>query len=244
MVCLVVRKDISRQLSALCRILAKRFSDIKSIVMNINPKKTNVILGDECTTLWGSDTITDTMCENTVRISPLSFYQVNTLQAERLYAKALEYAAPDKNDVIADLYCGAGTIGLSMAKQAARIIGVEIIPQAVENAKTNAELNNITNAEFFCGDAGEVFGKLRKQGCKPDIIVIDPPRKGCSSETIDVIAEAAPRKIVMISCNPATAARDAKLLSENGYSVKKVCGADLFPRTGHVECVVLMSREK
>ena len=242
MVCLVVRKDISRQLSALCRILAKRFSDIKSIVMNINPKKTNVILGDECTTLWGSDTITDTMCENTVRISPLSFYQVNTLQAERLYAKALEYAAPDKNDVIADLYCGAGTIGLSMAKQAARIIGVEIIPQAVENAKTNAELNNITNAEFFCGDAGEVFGKLRKQGCKPDIIVIDPPRKGCSSETIDVIAEAAPRKIVMISCNPATAARDAKLLSENGYSVKKVCGADLFPRTGHVECIVLLSK--
>ena len=242
MVCIVARKDIARQLSALCRILTERIPDIKSIVMNINSRKTNVILGDECVTLWGSDTVTDTMCGNTVKISPLSFYQVNTVQAERLYAKALEYAAPEKSDVIADLYCGAGTIGLSMAEKAAKIIGVEIVPQAVENAKVNAELNNIANAKFYCGDAGEVFGKLQKQGCKPDIIVVDPPRKGCSAETIDVIAEAAPRKIVMISCNPATAARDAKLLSEKGYSVDKVCGVDLFPRTGHVECVVLLSK--
>jgi len=244
MVCLVVRKDISRQLSALCRTLAEKYSNIKSIVMNINSRKTNVILGDECVTLRGSDTISDTMCGNTVEISPLSFYQVNTVQAERLYGKALEYAAPDKDEVIADLYCGAGTIGLSMAKQAARIVGVEIVPQAVENARENAIRNNIDNAEFHCGDAGEVFGKLRRQGCKPDIIVVDPPRKGCSTETIDVIAGAAPRKIVMISCNPATAARDARLLSERGYSVDKVCGVDLFPRTGHVECVVLMSRNK
>ena len=242
MLCIVVRKDISRQLSALCRTLTDSIPDIKSIVMNINPKKTNVILGDECITLWGSDNITDTMCGNTVKISPLSFYQVNTVQAERLYTKALEYAAPEKNDIIADLYCGAGTIGLSMAKQAAKIAGVEIIPQAVENARENAALNGITNAEFYCGDAGEIFGKLRKQGCKPDIIVIDPPRKGCSAGTIDVIAGAAPQKIVMISCNPATAARDAKLLSEKGYSVDKVCGVDLFPRTGHVECIVLLSK--
>ncbi|MCR4639667.1 23S rRNA (uracil(1939)-C(5))-methyltransferase RlmD [Ruminococcus sp.] len=244
MVCLVVRRDISRQLSALCRRLTEKFSDIKSIVMNINSLKTNVILGDECVTLWGSDVISDTMCGNTVEISPLSFYQVNTVQAERLYGKALEYAAPEKSEVIADLYCGAGTIGLSMAKQAAKIIGVEIVPQAVENAKKNALRNNIANAEFHCGDAGEVFGKLRKQGCKPDIIVIDPPRKGCFPETISVIAKAAPSRIVIISCNPATAARDAKLLSEHGYSADKVCGVDLFPRTGHVECVVLMSRDK
>ncbi|MBQ6034076.1 MAG: 23S rRNA (uracil(1939)-C(5))-methyltransferase RlmD, partial [Ruminococcus sp.] len=244
MVCLVVRKDISRQLNALCRTLTEKFGDIKSIVMNINSKKTNVILGDECITLWGSDTISDTMCGNTVEISPLSFYQVNTVQAERLYGKALEYTAPDSSEVIADLYCGAGTIGLSMAKQAAKIVGVEIVPQAVENAKKNALRNNIANAEFHCGDAGEVFGKLRKQGCKPDIIIVDPPRKGCSPETIDVMAEAAPRKIVMISCNPTTAARDAKLLSERGYSADKVCGVDLFPKTGHVECVVLMSRNE
>lgn len=241
MVCLVVRKDVSRQLSVLCRELTEKFRDIKSIIMNINPKKTNVILGDECVTLWGSDTITDTMCGNIIEISPLSFYQVNTLQAERLYAKALEYAAPKDTDVIADLYCGAGTIGLSMAKKAAKIVGVEIVPQAVENAKKNAQRNNITNAEFYCGDAGKVFGDLRKKGCAPDIIVVDPPRKGCSAETIDVIAEAAPRRIVMISCNPSTAARDAKLLSERGYSVDKVCGADLFARCGHTECVVLMT---
>lgn len=163
MVCLVVRKDISRQLNALCRTLTEKFGDIKSIVMNINSKKTNVILGDECVTLWGSDTISDTMCGNTVEISPLSFYQVNTVQAERLYGKALEYASPENSEVIADLYCGAGTIGLSMAKQATKIVGVEIVPQAVENAKKNALRNNIANAEFHCGDAGEVFGKLRKQ---------------------------------------------------------------------------------
>ena len=244
MVCIVVRKDMSRQLSALCRILAEKYSDIKSIIMNINSQKTNVILGDKCVTLWGTDTISDVMCENTVEISPLSFYQVNTVQAERLYAKALEYAAPNRNEVIADLYCGAGTIGLSMAEKAKKIVGVEIIPQAVENAKKNAERNNISNADFYCGDAGKVFGELRKNGCSPDIIVVDPPRKGCSAETIDVIANSAPKKIVMISCNPATAARDAKMLSDNGYSVDKVCGVDLFPRTGHVECVVLMSRKK
>ena len=244
MVCIVVRKDMSRQLSALCRILSEKYSDIKSIIMNINSQKTNVILGDKCVTLWGNDTISDVMCGNTVEISPLSFYQVNTVQAERLYAKALEYAAPDGNEVIADLYCGAGTIGLSMAENAKKIVGVEIIPQAVENAKKNAEHNNISNADFYCGDAGKVFRELRKHGCSPNIIVVDPPRKGCSAETIDVIANSAPQIIVMISCNPATAARDAKMLSDNGYSVDKVCGVDLFPRTGHVECVVLMSKEK
>lgn len=244
MVCIVVRKDMSRQLSALCRILSEKYSDIKSIIMNINSQKTNVILGDKCVTLWGNDTISDVMCGNTVEISPLSFYQVNTVQAERLYAKALEYAAPDGNEVIADLYCGAGTIGLSMAENAKKIVGVEIIPQAVENAKKNAEHNNISNADFYCGDAGKVFRELRKNGCSPNIIVVDPPRKGCSAETIDVIANSAPQKIVMISCNPATAARDAKMLSDNGYSVDKVCGVDLFPRTGHVECVVLMSRKE
>ena len=244
MVCIVVRKDMSRQLSALCRILSEKYSDIKSIIMNINSQKTNVILGDKCVTLWGNDTISDVMCGNTVEISPLSFYQVNTVQAERLYAKALEYAAPDGNEVIADLYCGAGTIGLSMAENAKKIVGVEIIPQAVENAKKNAEHNNISNADFYCGDAGKVFRELRKNGCSPNIIVVDPPRKGCSAETIDVIANSAPQKIVMISCNPATAARDAKMLSDNGYSVDKVCGVDLFPRTGHVECVVLLSRNE
>lgn len=242
MLCLVVRRDISRELAGFVRKVTQKYPQIVSVVLNINPEKTNVILGKKCVTLFGSDAISDVMCGNKVDISPLSFYQVNTVQAERLYAKALEYAAPDNTKVIVDLYCGAGTIGLSMAKTAGKIVGVEIVPQAVENAGKNAESNNITNAEFHCGDSGEVFAKLRSHGCDPDIIVLDPPRKGCSEETLQTVCVAQPDKIVMISCNPSTAARDAKWLSNNGYSTVKVCGFDLFPRTRHVECVVLMSR--
>ncbi|MDE6501483.1 MAG: 23S rRNA (uracil(1939)-C(5))-methyltransferase RlmD [Ruminococcus sp.] len=240
MLCIVVRKDISRQLATLCRIIAERFPAVKSIVMNVNPDKTNVILGQKCVTLYGSDIISDSMCGNKIEISPLSFYQVNTVQAERIYRKALEFADPSGNELVADLYCGAGTIGLSMAKKVGKVVGIEVIPEAVENARKNAVANNITNAEFHCGDCGEIFKKLN---IRPDIIVIDPPRKGCSQETIRTIAEAEPQKIVMISCNPATASRDAKLFGELGYRTLKVCGADLFPRTKHVECVVLMSRE-
>ncbi len=242
MVCIVVRKDISRQLVCLCNIISERYPDVKSIIMNINPVKTNVILGKKCVTLWGNNTISDFMSGNKIKISPLSFYQVNTVQAEHLYAKALEYAAPETYEIVADLYCGTGTIGLSMAGKAKKIIGIEIVPQAVENAIENARLNNISNAEYYCGDAGKVFEKLQKSSCTPDIIVIDPPRKGCSPETINAIAKAAPKKIVMISCNPATAARDAKILSNYGYITLKVTGTDLFPRTRHVECVVLLSK--
>jgi len=239
MLCLVVRKDISRQLAVMCRIISEKFPAVKSIVMNVNSEKTNVILGQKCITLYGNDTISDTMCGNKIEISPLSFYQVNTAQAEKIYRKALEFANPSGDEVVADLYCGAGTIGLSMAKKVRKIIGVEVIPEAVENARKNALVNNISNAEFYCGDSGEVFRKLNVH---PDIIVIDPPRKGCSSETVRIIAEALPKKIIMISCNPATASRDAKLFDELGYRTERVCGADLFPRTRHVECVVLMSR--
>lgn len=241
MLCLVVRKDVSRQLMTLCRIISEKFPDVKSIVMNINPDRTNIILGKKCITLYGSNTISDTMCGNKIEISPLSFYQVNTVQAEKIYRKALEFADPTSESVIADLYCGAGTIGLSMAENAKKIIGIEVVTEAVENARHNAIHNNITNAEFYCGDAGKIFGKL---GLSPDIIVIDPPRKGCEYSTVKTIAKSSPRKILMISCNPATAARDAKLFSELGYKTEKVCGADLFPHTRHVECIVLMSRKK
>lgn len=240
MLCFVVRKDVSRQLSSLCRIVSEKFPSVKSIIMNINPNKTNVILGQKCVTLYGNDTISDIMCGNKIEISPLSFYQVNTVQAEKIYRKALEFASPSVNDVIADLYCGAGTIGLSMAGNAEKIIGVEVIADAIENACRNSIVNNILNAEFYCGDVEEV---LKNLNIYPDIIVIDPPRKGCSPETIQIIAESSPKKIVMISCNPSTAARDVKLFSQLGYSARKVCGADLFPHTRHVECVVLMSRE-
>ncbi len=244
MVCFVVRKDISRQLRPVCSLLTKKFPDIKSIVMNINPEKTNVIIGNNWITLSGSDVISDIMCGNTISISPAAFYQVNTVQAEKMYAKALEYASPSPDDVIADLYCGAGTIGISMADKVKTLVGIEIVPEAIKNAKENAAANNISNAQFYCGDAGEVFEKLRNNGCSPRIVLLDPPRKGCSPDTLKAIVSARPYKIVMISCNPSTAARDAKFLSENGYSVRKVCGADFFPRTRHVECVVLMSRKK
>jgi len=244
MVCFVVKKEYSRQLQQLAHIIHHEVEGISSIVMNINPDDTNVILGNKWVNLYGSDEIEDTMCGNKIIISPPSFYQVNTVQAEKLYAKALEYASPSPTDTIADLYCGVGTIGLSMASEAASVVGVEIIPEAIENAKRNAKVNEIYNAEFYCGDAGKVFSELRKNGCSPDIIVVDPPRKGCSPKTLEVIVEAAPEKIIMISCNPSTAARDAKWLSENGYKAEKVCGADLFPRTRHVECVVLLTRQK
>lgn len=244
MVCFVVRKNISRELMPLCHRLQEKFSDIKSLVMNINPDKTNVILGKTCITLAGNNCIKDKMCGNLISVSPLSFYQVNTIQAERLYNKAREYVQPDSCLCIADLFCGAGTIGLSMADSNAHIIGIEIVSQAVENAIENARNNNILNADFYCGDAGDVFSELNISGISPDVVLIDPPRKGCSPDTLNVIANSAPRKIVMISCNPATAARDAKWLCNHGFSINKVCGADLFPRTGHVECVVLMSRKK
>jgi len=244
MVCFVARKDYSRQLTQLAHILHHEIENVCSVVMNINPDDTNVILGKKWVNLFGEDTITDTMCGNRILISPPSFYQVNTPQAEKVYAKALEYAAPAPDDILADLYCGMGTIGLSMADSVSSLVGVEIIPEAVEDAKQNAAANEIYNAEFHCGDAGKVFAKLRKDGCSPDIIVVDPPRKGCSAETLQVIVDPAPKKIVMISCNPSTAARDCKWLTENGYSLEKVCGADFFPRTAHVECVVLMSRNE
>ncbi|MDE6833056.1 MAG: 23S rRNA (uracil(1939)-C(5))-methyltransferase RlmD, partial [Ruminococcus sp.] len=241
MLCLVVRKDISRQLAGMCRNITEKFPDIKSIVMNINPEKTNVIMGKKCVTLAGSDTISDIMCGNKIEISPMSFYQVNTVQAEKIYRKALEFASPLPEDIIADLYCGAGTIGLSMADSVKKVIGVEIIPEAIGNARKNALVNNIENADFHCGDAGKVFRGLN---INPDIIIIDPPRKGCTPETVRTIAEAEPEKIVMISCNPATASRDSKIFNELGYKVEKVCGADLFPRTRHVECIVLMTKNQ
>lgn len=238
MLCLVVRKNIFRELKKLCSILIQKFPDIKSIVMNINPEKTNVITGNECITLWGDDYITDIMCGNKIEISPLSFYQVNTNQAENLYKIAEEYASPENKNIL-DLYCGAGTIGLSMSDKAKSVTGIEIIPQAVENAKHNADLNNISNAEFLCGDAGKIFSLLNKS---PDVIILDPPRKGCDSLTLDTIIKSNCKHIVMISCNPSTSARDCKILSDNGYIVEKVRGVDMFPRTSHVECVVLLSQ--
>lgn len=244
MVCIVVRKSIERELRGLVKRLTEELSCVKSIVMNINPKQTNVILGKKNVTLWGSDTIKDTMCGNEISISPLSFYQVNTPQAERLYGIAKEFASLTGSERILDLYCGAGTIGLSMADKAGDVLGVEVIPEAIENAKENARRNGIENAKFLCGDAGEIAKKLADENMLPDVIVADPPRKGCDMQTIEAICKMSPKRVVMVSCNPATAARDCALLSNRHYKVEKVQPVDLFPGTGHVECVVLMSRKK
>ncbi len=242
MVCFVVAKNCADKLLPLCGKLADVFPDIKSIVMNINSKNTNVILGYKNYTLYGTDEITDTMCGNKISLSPLSFYQVNTVQAELLYSIAADYAELSGVEEVMDLYCGAGTIGLSLAKDAKKILGVEIIEQAVENAVSNAKTNLINNAEFICGDASKIALNLAETGKTPDIIIVDPPRKGCDDGTLRAILTMSPQKIIMISCNAATAARDCAFLFENGYKVIKGQAVDLFPRTAHVETVVLMSR--
>lgn len=241
MLCLVVTKDIKGLFDGLADRL-KSFKNIKSIVINVNSKKTNVILGDKCRTLCGSDTITDIMCRNEIELSPLSFYQVNTLQAERLYGIAKEYADLKGGESIVDMYCGAGTIGLSMSDKAGSIIGVESVPEAVENARNNARRNGIENAEYICADAGKAAELLSRRRDRIDAVILDPPRKGCDELTLTSVAAMNPEKIVMISCNPSTCARDAAKLSELGYFPKKVRPVDLFPRTSHVECVVLMTR--
>ena len=243
MVCFIVRKPIRKKLMPLVEILTEQYPQIKSISMNCNPKKTNVILGDSTETLWGKDTITDTMCGNAVDLSPESFYQVNTIQAERLYGAAKEFAQLTGKERLLDLYCGAGTIGLSMADAVLELVGVEIVPEAVENAKENAARAGVKNAAFFCGDAGSIAGKLAEQGTAPDVIVVDPPRKGCDEAALWAMVQMQPERIVMISCNATTAARDCAMLSRMGYAAERVQPVDLFPGTGHVETVVLMSKK-
>ena len=244
MVCIVANADSLPHADALVYSLRKVNPKIASIVLNVNRKKGNSILGEKCVTLWGKDTITDRLCGLFFDISPLSFYQVNHDGAELLYQTAADFAALSGMEVLLDLYCGVGTIGLSMADAAASVLGVEIVPQAVENAKENARQSGISNAEFLCGDAGTVAQKLEQEQLQPDVIVVDPPRKGCDQNALDAMAKMQPERIVMISCHPATAARDCAVLQEMGYVVQKVQPVDLFPGTGHVECVVLMSRKQ
>ncbi len=216
--------------------------NLKSVQLNINKEDTNVILGKKCMVLWGEPYITDILCGVKVRLSPLSFYQVNRDMAERLYEKAAEYAEPS-NKKILDLYCGAGTIGLSMAEKAESIIGVEIIPEAIEDAKFNALENNIENARFICADAAKAAQELAKEGIQPDVVIVDPPRKGCTPELIEVVANKfSPERVVYVSCDPATLARDIKIFSEKGYNLIEYIPVDLFPRTSHVETVAWLKK--
>ena len=221
----------------------KKIPGFTTLVLAVNQKKGNAILGDEFITLHGPGYIEDTLCGLVFRLSPRSFYQVNHHQAQRLYQAAIEQAEITKNDTVLDLYCGVGTITLAMASAAGKVIGVEVIPQAVEDAKDNAKRNGIENAEFFCGDAGQAALELEAKGIKADVVVVDPPRKGLNADTIEALHRFAPRRIVYVSCDPATLARDVALLKERGYVLKNAMAADLFPRCSHVESVVTLSRK-
>ena len=213
-----------------------------TLVLSVNTKKGNAVLGDRFLTLYGAGYIEDTLCGLTFRLSPRSFYQVNHHQAERLYRAAIDLAEIRKTDTVLDLYCGVGTITLAMASAAGKVIGVEVVPQAIEDAKENARRNGIANAEFFCGDAGQAALALEESGVRPDVITVDPPRKGLNADAIAAIVRMSPRRLVYVSCDPATLARDVALLKEQGYRLQSATACDLFPRCAHVETVVLLSK--
>ena len=245
MVCLVCTRAKLPHAEQLCTALREQFPAISTILLNVNAKNTNVILGSENHILYGPGYIEDTLCGVPVRLGPLSFYQVNTLAAERLYGVASQYAQLTPDDTLLDLYCGMGTIGLSMADQCRELIGVEIVPEAIESAKANAARMSETVAaksRFFCADAGQAATQLAAEGLHPDIVMLDPPRKGCDEATLSAVVRMAPRRVVYVSCNPATAARDAAWLEKNGYHAEKVQPVDLFPRTKHVEAVLLLTK--
>ena len=215
-----------------------------TLQISVNTKKANTILGDEFITLYGPGYIEDTLCGLNFRLSARSFYQVNHHQAQRLYEAAIQQAEITKEDTVLDLYCGVGTITLCMAKAAGKVIGVEVIPQAVEDAKDNAGRNGIENAQFICADAGQAALELEAKGIRADVVVVDPPRKGLNADAIEALARFSPRRIVYVSCDPATLARDVALLKERGYVLKNALACDLFPRTRHVESIVTLICEE
>ena len=212
------------------------------VLVNSNTKRGNVILGERYRTLWGRDYLMDTLCGLEFKLSVPSFYQVNRDQAEALYGKALDYAGLTGRETVLDLYCGIGTITLCLAKRAGRVIGAEIVPAAIRDAKENAARNHIENAEFFCGDAAETAARLEAEGLRPDVITVDPPRKGLAPEVIGSIAAMGPERVVYVSCDPATLGRDVKRFGELGYRAVRACAVDMFPATRHVESVVLLER--
>lgn len=246
MVCLIINgnKNDIPHVDELVERLAG-IEGMTSICININREKTNRILGDKCVTLWGQSYITDYIGNVKYHISPLSFYQVNPVQTKVLYDKALEYADLSGDEIVWDMYCGIGTISLFLAQKARKVYGVEIVPQAIEDAKNNAKLNGFDNVEFYVGKAEEVVPRMYRQGgdaAKADVVVVDPPRKGCDAVLLDILVAMAPKRIVYVSCDPATLARDVKYLRENGYDLEKVAAVDQFCHSSHVETVILLSR--
>lgn len=250
MVCLIINGDTIPHQKALVDSLTE-IPGMTSIPLNINRKRSNVILGEKGRVLWGQNYITDKIGNISYQISPLSFFQVNPRQTVKLYSKALEYADLHGEETVWDLYCGIGTISLFLAQKAKFVRGVEIVPQAIEDARRNAELNGISNAEFYVGKAEEVLPEYytryeREQGEKAhaDVIVVDPPRKGCDQALLDTIVKMQPERVVYVSCDPATLARDLRYLCDRGYELKKVCGTDMFPQGVHVETVCLLGKRK
>lgn len=243
MVVLVVNGPSLPHSSELVNLLTGAIPEITSVALSINRKATNVVMGDKMVLLYGNDVLLDSLLGLTFVLSARSFYQVNHMQCEKLYSLALERAAVGPEDVCLDLYCGAGTITCLLAKRAKQVYGVEIIPEAVENATANAARNGITNVHFLCASADEAADKLHKEGVSIDVLTVDPPRKGLEPALIETISRIAPKRLVYVSCDPATLARDLKLLSEKGFVLSgPVSPVDMFPRTPHVETVVLMSR--
>ena len=244
MVCLILNGTRMPETKELVNKLTK-IPGMTSITINVNTKQNNVIMGQEMRSVWGQDYITDYIGNVKYQISPLSFFQVNPVQTQKLYERALEYAEVESGETVWDLYCGIGTISLFLAQKAKQVYGVEIVPQAIEDAKRNAALNGFTNAEFYVGKAEEVLPKkYREEGTKADVIVVDPPRKGCDEALLQTIVQMAPKRVVYVSCDSATLARDLKYLVNEGYEVKKGTVVDQFPHTVHVETVVLLSHKK
>ena len=244
MVCLILNGNKLPKEEQLVKSLCE-IPGMTSITINVNKKRSNVILGEEIRLLWGQEYITDRIGDISYQISPLSFYQVNPMQTQKLYAKALEYADLHGEETVWDLYCGIGTISLFLAQKAKFVRGVEIVPAAIENAKENAKLNGLENTEFFVGKAEEVLPReYKKNGVYADVIVVDPPRKGCDETLLETMVEMNPERIVYVSCDSATLARDLKYLCERGYELRKVCPVDQFGMTVHVETVVLLSQQK
>lgn len=242
MVVLVINGDKLVKSDELVNKLLEYFPDIKSIILNVNTRNTNIILGHKNICIYGQKYITDYIGSFKFEISPLSFFQVNPIQTEVLYEKALEYAGLSGNETVFDLYCGIGTISLFLSQKAKHIVGVEVVADAICDAKRNADINGVSNVEFLVGEAEKVIPELYEQGVKADVVVVDPPRKGCDQLLLNTLVEMQPQRIVYVSCNPSTLARDLKYLTEHGFEAKDVQPVDMFPWTGHVEAIILMTR--
>lgn len=244
MVCLVTATDNVPHFKDLSKMLKEALPELKSVVQNVNKRHTNVILGNKTQVVYGKETITDKIGNLTFNISAQSFFQVNSEQAERLYGKALEYAALTGKETVADVYCGTGTISLFLAQKAKHVFGIEIVPPAIRDAKANARNNGIKNATFILGDAAQKMPELVDEGVKLDVVVVDPPRAGCEPRVLDAIAKVKPKRVVYVSCNPATLARDLEYMTHKGYKVDKVQPVDMFPQSFHIEDVALLVRVK